>query len=130
VHVICALSIYLTYYEQAVYIVPYLTVAPLPVSPVPPIPVIPSNIVHFELIVDCNSDNSGGIPSEEASSSSLISRVSTDPKCVAASSSDENCLFNTNGDDLDSVVFVGEPTKLVDVFGSDLMLLEEDVLAA
>jgi len=114
-------------------LVPYLTVAPLPVSPVPPIPLIPSKIVHFELIVDCNSDNSGGIPSEEASSSSLISRVSTDPNCVAASSSDENCLFNTNGEDLDSVVFVvGEPTKLlVDVFGSDLMLLvEKDVVLA
>ena len=109
---------------------PYLTVAPLPVSPLP-IPVIPSNIVHFELIVDCNSESSGGIPPDDASSSSLISRVSTDPRCVAASSSDENCLFNTNGVGLASVVcVVGEPIKLVDVFGSDLMLLEEDVLAA
>ena len=116
----------------SILLVPYLTVAPLPVSPVPPpIPLIPSNIVHFELIVDCNSDNSGGIPPDDASSSSLISRVSTDPRCVAASSSDENCLFNTNGDDdLASAVSVVEPRKLVNVFGSDLMMLEEEVVLA
>jgi len=126
VHIICTLSDHIRQYRF-----PYLTVAPLPVSPLP-IPVIPSNIVHFELIVDCNSESSGGIPPDDASSSSLISRVSTDPRCVAASSSDENCLFNTNGDDLDSMLhgIEEEPTKLVDVFGSDLMLLEEDVLAA